>query len=272
MIVLANDGSEGGLTTWAEGDYPLMAKHLESASIAAVGLAAVKPTDCVVDVATGTGNAALIAAKLGAEVVGVDVEPSLLVVAEQRSRDLQLKVRWETADATALPIKDGWADVILSVFGIMYAGDHDAATGELARCASSDARIVLASWVPGSFMSAMGGVLSSFLPPPPPGSGPPSRWGDSEALEELVAAHRLSVTSHSIERVELTFDDIGDVVDFLVRTAGHVMAEQERLTDEGRWRDLRAGVGDLVGQRGHMIQGKVSVDLAYLLALIQPSS
>ena len=254
------------MTTWGKGEYPLMAERLGPAAVAAVDLADVGSGDRVLDVASGTGNAALVAAARGADVVGVDLEPALLRLARRRAMSLGLPVRWETAEATALPVPDGWADVVLSVFGVMYASDQEAAARELARCAAPGARVVLASWVPGSFMPAMGGALSAFLPPPPPSSGPPSRWGDPIALEALLAPHGLGMDSHSTESLTLTFVGTEEAVDFLVRTAGHVVAEQESLTAQGRWNDLLTGLEDLVDQRGQRVEGHLRVDMDYLLA------
>ena len=196
---------EGAIvSTWALGEYPLMAEHLEPAAIAAVDRADVQARDRVLDVATGTGNAALLAAQRGADVVGVDFEPALLTRARHRSAGLGLMVRWETADATALSVPDGWADVVLSVFGVMYASDQAAAARELARCAAPGARIALASWVPGSFMPAMGNALSTFLTPPPPSSGPPSRSGGPQRSGELDCTTRTGP--------RLTFDREPDIV------------------------------------------------------------
>lgn len=115
------------MTTWGAGDYPLMARHLETAAGAAVEIAAVGSGDRVLDVATGTGNAALLAAEEGGQVVGADFEPALLEVAEQRATDSGLQVRWLTGDLASLPAPDESADVVLSVFGVMYAADQAAA-------------------------------------------------------------------------------------------------------------------------------------------------
>jgi SAM-dependent methyltransferase len=253
-------------TTWGAGEYPLMAERLLPVSITAVDRAEVHAADRVVDVATGTGNAALLAAARGAEVVGVDFERSLLTVAEQRSVDSGLRVRWETADIAALPVPDAWATVVLSVFGVMYAPDHEAAVAELARCAAPEARIVLASWVPGSFVPAMGQALSDFLPPPPPSTGPPSRWGDVAAVEALFASAGMHVVSLRTENLTLTFADAGDAADFLVRTAGHVVAERQRLTAEARWDDLIAVMTELADNRGRHHSGRLDLDLEYLLS------
>jgi SAM-dependent methyltransferase len=256
------------VTTWGLGEYPLMADRLRPAAIAAVDRAEVRSGERVVDVATGTGNAALVAAERGADVVGLDLEPALLALARDRSIGRGLTVRWETADATNLPVADGWADVVLSVFGVMYAIDHDAAARELARCAAPDARIVVASWSPGGFMPAMGSALSAFLPAPPASSGPPSRWGDPSALRELIAPFGLALVGMRDERLTLTFASPAEAVDLLVRTAGHVIAEREKLTVEGRWDDLLAAVHELVATRAAHADDRVRIDLDYLLAEI----
>lgn len=258
-----------GVTTWGLGAYPLIAARLEAGAIAAVDLAVIQPGDRVLDIATGTGNAALAAAARGADVVGVDFESTLLVQAAERSTALGLKVRWENSDATALPVSDRWADVVLSVFGIMYVPDQELAARELARCAAPGSRIVLTSWIPGSFMPAMGNTLSGFLPEPT-SSGPPSRWGDRDALDHLVAPFGLELVAHSTETLTLDFADAEAAVDFLVRTAGHVLAEQQSLTVQGRWGDLLACLGELVQERARPFERRLCIDLQYLLASMTP--
>lgn len=254
------------MTTWGAGDYPLMARHLETAARAAVEIAAVGSGDRVLDVATGTGNAALLAAERGGQVVGVDFEPALLEVAEQRATDSGLQVRWLTGDLGSLPVPDESADVVLSVFGVMYAADQAAAARELARVAAAGARVVLASWVPGSVMPAMGQVLGAYLPPPPPSSGPPSRWGDPDALAELLGPCGLKLIEVSEQRVTLQFPDAAAGAGFLIRTAGHVVSEQERLTAEARWENVRQDLTRFVHERGERSDGRLDLQLDYLLA------
>ncbi|MGH3247236.1 MAG: class I SAM-dependent methyltransferase, partial [Trebonia sp.] len=117
------------MTTWGQGDYPLMAERLEPAALAVVEAAGVRAGERVLDVAAGTGNAALLAAARGGRVVGVDFEPALLAVAARRARERGLAVRWLTGDAGALPVAGESADVVVSVFGVMYAGDQAGAGG-----------------------------------------------------------------------------------------------------------------------------------------------
>ena len=259
------------MTTWGAGDYRLMAERLVPVAVSTVQAAEVKANHRVLDVATGTGNAALLAADLGAEVVAVDFEPALLEIAQARARESAVRVRWENADAAALPVSDDWADVVLSVFGVMYASDHERAARELARCVAPHGRIVLASWVPGSFMPAMGHALGEFLPAPPPGSGPPSRWGDPSVLDELFEPTGMLVRTHSTQNLTMTFDSAAQAADCLVRTAGNAMAERERLTEQGRWTDLQAAVHSLVEARSKQVNGKRRIAFEYLLATIAPT-
>lgn len=264
-----NGGTICAMTTWGAGEYRLMAERLAPVAAAAVEAARVTATDRVLDVATGTGNAALVASARGAEVMGVDFEPALLDIAKARAAEAGADVRWEVADVTAIPVPDAWANVVVSVFGVMYAADHDAAVREITRCVARDGRVVLASWTPGSFMPAMGQAFGAFLPPPPAGGGPPSRWGDPSVLDTLFGPTGLHVEAHSTKTLTMTFTDAAEATDFLIRTAGNVIAERERLTDDGRWPDLRAAVQQLVVERGDESNEECRIGFDYLLATIR---
>jgi SAM-dependent methyltransferase len=252
-------------TTWGAGDYPSMARRLMPAAEAAVAAAAIREGDRVVDVATGTGNAAVLAALCGARTTGVDFEPVLLGLAGQRAAEAALTIDWVLAEATSLPLPDGCTDVVLSVFGVMYAADHAAAATELSRICASGGRLVLAAWMPGALMPAMGQVLGGYLPPPPSGSGPPSRWGDPEAVETILTSAGLHVTSAVAHQLRLGFKDADAATALLIDTAGHVMAERDRLRAENRWDDLVAEVRAFVGRHGAVEAGRFVLRSDYLL-------
>jgi ubiquinone/menaquinone biosynthesis C-methylase UbiE len=145
----------GPKTTWGAGEYALMAQALEPASALAVDAVNVSAGERVIDVGTGTGNAALLAAARGAQALGIDSEPALLALARQRT-SASLDVRWVEGDAEALPVSDEYADVVLSIFGAMYAADHAAAARELVRVLAAHGRLALTAWTQGSVMPAMG--------------------------------------------------------------------------------------------------------------------
>lgn len=252
-------------TTWGEGDYALMGDRLGEAAELVVELTEPGVGDRVLDLACGTGNAALLAAERGARTVGVDLEPVLLEVA--RRRDAHRAVDWRLGDVTALELADDEFSVMLSVFGIMYAADQAAAARELARCCAPGARIAITAWTPGSFMPELGRALAQYLPAQPSGSSPPPRWGDEVAVAGLLAPHGVALSDLSRHATSLEFPDPDAATGFLVRTAGHVVRERPRLEREDRWTALLADVRALVAEHDQSADGTVRLSLEYLLAV-----
>jgi SAM-dependent methyltransferase len=251
-------------TTWGQGNYARMAWRLRPAAARVVEVAEVAGGEAVLDVACGTGNAALAAAARGATpVVGVDLEPALLEQAREAAPGVP--VDWRVGDAVALPVDDGAFDVVVSVFGVMYALDQPAAARELTRALKPGGRVVLANWAPGSFLPAMGAALSPFLPPPPPGGAPPPRWGDEPAATALLTDAGLQVGEVSRESLTLDFEGRAQAIAFLVATAGHVVAERPRLEAEGRWPSLLGALAGLVAERDEGHDGRVALRCDYLI-------
>jgi SAM-dependent methyltransferase len=250
-------------TTWGLGAYARMAERLVPAAEAVADAADLRRGEAVLDVACGTGNAALAAAVRGAEpVVGVDLEPALLALAPPDAG-----VEWRVGDATALPVDDGAFDVALSVFGVMYAPDQPVAARELARVVKpGGGRVVLANWAPGSFLPAMGAALAPFLPAPSLGAAPPTRWGDPAAARTLLRDAGFTAVHHRADSLTLTFVSRAEAVGFLVATAGHVVAERARLESERRWPQLLAALAAHVAQHDTGTGGgEVRLHCDYLL-------
>ena len=245
-----------------------MAERLWEAAEMVVAAVKVSPADEVLDLACGTGNAALVAAGRGASVVvGVDFEPVLLEIARRRARAAGLEVQWQEADVLAPDTVSGEFSVVLSVFGVMYAPDQPTVVARIAEACAPGARVGLVAWTPGSFMPAMGAALGEYLLPPPPNGAPPSRWGDSSALGELLSSRMLALRESSEKTLRLSFEDRQQAVDFLVRTAGHLLQEKPRLERERRWTHLISTLHALVAERG-VGEGRAFVlELEYLLAV-----
>lgn len=252
-------------TTWALGNYARMAFRLRPAAARVVAAADVASGDAVLDVACGTGNAALAAAARGAgPVVGVDLEPALLDQA--RAAAPSVPVDWRVGDATALPVDDSAFDAVVSAFGVMYAADQPLAARELARATRpGGGRVALANWVPGSFLPAIGAALAPFLPPPPPGGAPPPSWGDATAVRALLGDAGLDVTGTEHAALTLDFDTRPAAVAFLVATAGHVVAQRPRLESEGRWPQLLGALAGVVTRHDSGRDGAVALRCDYLL-------
>ncbi len=197
-----NDALTGLRFDWSVGHYEETAPQLLPAAELLVEEAAPLAGARVVDVGCGTGNAALLAAARGARVTGVDPAPRLLQVARQRATAAALDVTFLAGEAAALPLPDSSADVMVSVFGVIFAPDAQAAAAELARVTADDGRILLTAWIPGGAIARMNqvaqqAVLRTLGAPAAP---PPFAWHDLDALNQLFAPHGFSLTlkEHSL--------------------------------------------------------------------------
>ena len=181
---------------WGLGRYEETARRLEPAARVIVDYAAPAAGERVVDVGCGTGNAALLAAERGASVIGVDPAPRLLDVARQQAAARDLDVTFASGDAAALPLADAEADVVLSVFSVIYAPDPRSAAAEMARVTGPGGRIVFSAWIPSGPISeavrAAGEAVRNALDDPP--TAPPFRWHELDALTELFAPHGFEIT------------------------------------------------------------------------------
>ncbi|MFN8109296.1 MAG: methyltransferase domain-containing protein [Thermoleophilia bacterium] len=203
---------------WNLGSYEATAERLVAGAARAVERAAPRAGERVVDVGCGTGNAALLAAARGAAVTGVDPASRLLEVARHRALAQGLRVEFVPGDAAALPLPTGSADVLLSVFAVIFAPDPQAAVAEMARVAAPTARAVLTAWIPEGTMAEMRRAVNDALAEAAdPGGGdvrepPPFAWHDPEFERGLWVPHGFAVT---VEDAALTME-AASVEDYLV--------------------------------------------------------
>lgn len=155
----------------------------------------------MLDVATGSGNAALAAARHGCEVVGVDYVPELLERGRERARAEKLAVEFWLGDAEALPFPDGHFDAAVSIYGVMFAPDQERAAAELVRVVRPGGKIALANWTPEGFLGALFRVIAGHVPPPP-GLRSPLLWGHEPRLLELLGP---AVASLDVEARQFVF-------------------------------------------------------------------
>ena len=170
---------------WAAGDYAAVATPLLIVSELLCEAADLRAGSKVLDVATGSGNTALAAARRRCQVTAIDYVPSLLDRARERAAVERLEVRFEEGDAEQLPYGDGSFDAVLSTFGVMFAPDQERAAREMLRVCRRGGRIGLAGWTPEGFVGQWF-QLSARYAPPPPGLPPPLRWGTEAGLRELL--------------------------------------------------------------------------------------
>jgi SAM-dependent methyltransferase len=160
---------------WASGDYAMFGTALLIISELLCEAVALRPGQKVLDVATGSGNTALAAARRYGEVTGIDYVPALLERGRERAAAERLEVTFQNGDAENVPFPEASFDAVLSTVGVMFAPDQEKAAGELLRVCRPGGRIGLANWTPDSFAAEMPRVFARYVPPPD-GLLSPSRW------------------------------------------------------------------------------------------------
>ncbi len=181
---------------WGTGRYERIAEQVLPAAEVVVERAAPQEGEHVVDVGCGTGNAALLAAERGARVTGVDPAQRLLDVAAAEAAERSLDASFVLGEAASMPLPDGGADALISVFGSIFAPDPKAAAAEMARITSPSGRIVQSAWIPaGPIFDAIKErrALVAEATGEPPGP-PPFPWHERDALVDLFASHGFSVS------------------------------------------------------------------------------
>jgi ubiquinone/menaquinone biosynthesis C-methylase UbiE len=170
--------------TWASGDFAVIGTTLQIVGESLAEAADVRAGERVLDVAAGNGNATLAAARRFADVTSTDYVPALLDKGRERARAEGLSVRFQVADAEALPFDDGSFDVVLSTFGVMFAPDQRQAAHEILRVLRPGGRVGLANWTPQGFIGRLFKVIGAHVPPPA-GLKSPALWGTEAHLAEL---------------------------------------------------------------------------------------
>jgi ubiquinone/menaquinone biosynthesis C-methylase UbiE len=186
---------------WGLGSYEITAAELEPVAERVVAMAAPLRTESLLDIACGTGNAAIFAARFRCSVSGLDQAPRLIEVARSRAAAEGLEVEFLVGDAEELPFPDGSFDVVVSIFGMIFAADPEKAFAEMIRVLRPSGRAFLTVWLPGGTIDEMVGVVTRYVNEATGQSGPPARlqWHEQSALEDLASRHGAAVTFHEGE-------------------------------------------------------------------------
>lgn len=173
--------------TWEAGDFGQIARTIEHIAEEFMARRLLLPRTRVLDVACGSGNLAIIAARSGCMVSGVDIARNLIEQARARAFTEGLHIDFIEGDAEALPFADAQFDFVLSMFGVMFAPRPDIAAGELWRVTRPGGQIVLANWAPEGFIGKMFNIFKVHLPPPPAGVPSPMGWGHEATVRSRLA-------------------------------------------------------------------------------------
>jgi SAM-dependent methyltransferase len=219
---------------WTAGDYDRFSRYMEGSAREFYERLDIAPGSQLLDVACGSGQLALMAAKDGMEVTGVDIASTLVERARARAQAEGLKVRFEEADAEALPFDDASFDVVVSLIGAMFAPRPDHVAKELLRVCAPGGTIAMVNWTPQGFIGQMFKTIAKFIAP----SGMPSPvlWGDEPTVRERLG-HGLSQLGLTRRHYRFSYPfPPTEVVEFFRRYYGPINRAFASLHDEGQTR------------------------------------
>lgn len=252
---------------WSAGDYADVCERMIPALGARlVELADVQAGDRVLDAATGSGNAALPAARAGASVTALDIAPALLEVGSRRASAAGLDVEWVHGDAQALPFAEGSFDRVLSCVGVQFCADHEAAAAELARVCRPDGRIALIAWTREGFI---GQVLVAVAEATGAGGSrrSPLDWGSEERVSELFG-ERVPEIAFDREHVAMPADSPSAWVDYMATAYGPLVKARATLQARAEWEPLRARLGEIAAAHDVGDRGAFAARAEYLTAVL----
>lgn len=253
---------------WASGDYPSMVEtFLLPLGPRLVEAAGIGPGMRVLDVAAGTGNAAIPAARRGAEVVASDLTPELFEAGRARAEAEGVELEWVEADAESLPFEDGSFDAVISSIGVMFAPHHQAAADELVRVCRPDGTIGLLSWTPEGMLGALFRTMGPFMPAPPPGAQPPPLWGSEEHLRELFG-DRVELGTLERELLEIdAFERPTDYGEHFKQRYGPTIAARANAEKEGRAEEFDRALDEFCEEWNRGDGGRARFEKEYLIAV-----
>ena len=217
---------------WSSGDFAVVAAKIQIVAEQLVDNADLQAGWRVLDVATGSGNAAIAAARLGCEAVGIDYVPALLERGRERAAAEGLELTLVEGDAEALPYADGEFDAVTSVFGSMFAPDHARAAAELLRVTRPGGTIALASWTPDGLIGHVFRTVAAHVPPPA-GVASPMLWGTEAHLRELFG-EGISALEITERTFTWRFVSAEAFVDFFRRWYGPTLKAFAALDEPGQ--------------------------------------
>jgi SAM-dependent methyltransferase len=249
---------------WSAGDYPSAMHQIASVGPRAVEAARVSADDVVLDVACGNGNATIPAAKTGATTTGLDITPKLLEAGKNAAAEAGVEIEWVEGDAQDLPFEEGSFDVVLSVFGCMFAPDHRKTAEELVRVMKPGGRLAVAAWRPEGNVGRMFGTIASHMPPPPDGFQPPPLWGNEEHVREIFGGLPIEL---ELEPTEVAFaaDSAEDFFAEFERDLPPIVMAKKGLEPEGKWDALRADLQELYSDSNEADDGSFRAAQEYVL-------
>lgn len=247
---------------WMAGDFGEIARFYATQAEEFIARLGLKPGAQVLDVACGTGNLAIPAAKAGARVTGVDIAPNSVEQARENAKAAGLSVRFDEGDAEALPYSDASFDAVVTMFGAMFAPRPELVAAELKRVTRPGGLIAMANWTPGGFIGQMFKTTSAHFPPPP-GMASPVLWGVEETVRERLG-EGISKLDTRLQKITWVFPfSPADVVEHFRLYYGPTQKAFGAL-DEQKQAALRKDLEQLWATHNQATDGTTRVDAEYL--------
>ena len=226
--------------TWAAGDFSAVARRfLWDVGEHLVQRVGVGINEDVLDIACGTGNAAIRAAQAGGHVVGVDLTPELFEAGKDEAAHAGVTLDWVEGDAEELPFEDASFDVVLSTFGVMFAPRHQVAAAELVRVLRPGGRFGLTTWTPEGAQGVLFRMLAQYAPPAPPFAQPPLAWGAEDHVREIFEGTGVHLEfERNVTHAE-PFASGDEAFDWGVDKFGPLVRLRPMLEQRGEWDAFR---------------------------------
>ena len=254
--------------TWMDGNYDLFSRFMEKSAVEFLDRLGVDSRSTLLDVACGSGQVALIAARRGAKVTGVDIATNSILAARGRAASERLDVRFDEGDAEALPYKLASFDVVTSLYGAMFAPRPELVVSELLRVCRPGGRIAMGNWTKEGFIGQMFKTVARFIAPP--GMPSPVLWGDESTVRERFGD---GVSDLQLTRVNYRFDypfSPEDVVEFFRENYGPAARAFAALGADDQ-SNLRKELVDLwTSQNQAYDPARTIVDAEYLQVVTVP--
>jgi len=252
--------------TWMSGDFDKIARTIEPGAVVFIERLALAPGARVLDVACGSGNLSLPAARVGAIVTGLDIAPNLIETARERAFAERLNINFDEGDAEQLPYADGSFDVVVTMFGAMFAPRPEKAVAEMLRVCRPGGRIAMANWTPAGFIGQMFKTTAAHTPPPP-NIPSPLLWGDEVTVRErLRSAAEIRLTRRMISfRLPMTPEE---TVDYFRAWYGPTLRAFAALGEDGR-AALRRDLTRLWSEHNIATDGTTRVQAEYLEVILK---
>jgi SAM-dependent methyltransferase len=252
--------------TWEAGDYGALSEFIAEVGERVVARAGVEAGTRVLDVACGTGNAAIPAARLGARVTGLDLVPKLLDGGREKAAAAGLEIDWVEGDAEELPFEDGAFDRVVSTFGHMFAPRHRRVADEMARVCRKGGAIATCTWTPEGTVGGVFRASGSYMPAPPDFADPPILWGSEDHVREMFGA---VASAFEFERHSATieWESIDGFADFFMDRFGPMVTARNMLGE--RFGELRERIVAIWADANEADDGSLRLPQEYLLSVIR---